>query len=149
MQIEPKLLTPVESGLIISRAAALLGVSKDTLRRWEKSGLISPKRTSGGIRRYSFEDLKMARFNSGRRLYRMKQLFSHNKPVVKTILFTSLFWLLVILALKITSTQQTTVLPPVLTDTPKSDLKYSDKSDQYFSLHPIPQNQNPTVIKRN
>ena len=142
MQIEPKLLT-------ISQVSALLGVSKDTLRRWEKSGLISPKRTAGGIRRYSFEDLKLTRFNSGRRLYRMKQLFSHNKPVVKAIFFTSLFWLLIIIALKITSTQQTTVLPPALTDTPKTDLKYSDKSDQYFSLHPIPQNQNPSVIKRN
>ena len=142
MQIESKLLT-------ISQVSALLGVSKDTLRRWEKSGIISPKRTAGGIRRYSFEDLKLTRFNSGRRLYRMKQLFSHNKPVVKAIFFTSLFWLLIIIALKITSTQQTTVLPPALTDTPKTDLKYSDKSDQYFSLHPIPQNQNPSVIKRN
>lgn len=142
MQIETKLLT-------ISQASSLLGVSKDTLRRWEKSGLISPKRTSGGIRIYSFEDLKKVRFQKGRRLYRMKQLFSHNKPVVKAIFLTSLFWLLVIIALKITSTQQTTILPPVLTDTPKTDLKYSDSSDQYFSLHPIPQNQNPSVIKRN
>jgi excisionase family DNA binding protein len=38
----------------ISEAAKYLGVSPDTLRRWEKAGKISaPKRTAGGARRYS------------------------------------------------------------------------------------------------
>ncbi len=38
----------------ISQAAKYLGVSSDTLRRWEKAGKISsPKRTAGGARRYS------------------------------------------------------------------------------------------------
>ncbi len=140
MQIMPKLLN-------ISQASSLLGVSKDTLRRWEKSGLISPKRTSGGIRKYSFEDLKRTRFQKGRRLYRMKQLFSHHKAVIKTVFFTSLFWLLIILALEITNTQQTTVLPPALTDSPKTNLEYSNASENYFSLKPLEQNN--TVIKRN
>ncbi len=40
----------------ISQAAKYLGVSSDTLRRWEKAGKISaPKRTAGGARRYSKE----------------------------------------------------------------------------------------------
>jgi len=40
----------------ISGAAKYLGVSPDTLRRWEKAGKISaPKRTAGGARRYSKE----------------------------------------------------------------------------------------------
>lgn len=38
----------------ISEAAKYLGVSPDTLRRWEKASKISaPKRTAGGARRYS------------------------------------------------------------------------------------------------
>ncbi len=40
----------------ISEAAKYLGVSPDTLRRWEKAEKIpAPKRTAGGARRYSKE----------------------------------------------------------------------------------------------
>lgn len=43
----------------ISEAAKYLGVSPDTLRRWEKAGKISPpRRTAGGARRYSKELLE-------------------------------------------------------------------------------------------
>ena len=35
-----------------SDAAYLLGVSTDTLRRWEKEGKITSSRTEGGHRRY-------------------------------------------------------------------------------------------------
>ena len=38
--------------LSISEAAYLLGVSTDTLRRWEKEGKITSSRTEGGHRRY-------------------------------------------------------------------------------------------------
>jgi len=38
----------------VSEAAKYLGVSPDTLRRWEKAGKIpAPTRTAGGARRYS------------------------------------------------------------------------------------------------
>lgn len=37
----------------IGKAAKLLGVSKDTLRRWEKEGKITSQRTLKGHRRYS------------------------------------------------------------------------------------------------
>jgi len=42
-----------KTSLGISQAAVFLGVSKDTLRRWEKIGKIQSIRTPGGHRRYS------------------------------------------------------------------------------------------------
>ena len=41
----------------IGKAAKLLGVSKDTLRRWEKANKISSQRTPTGHRRYKEEEL--------------------------------------------------------------------------------------------
>ncbi|MDJ0678433.1 MAG: IS607 family transposase [Xenococcaceae cyanobacterium MO_167.B52] len=43
--------------LSISEAAYLLGVSTDTLRRWEKEGKITSTRTEGGHRRYDLTDI--------------------------------------------------------------------------------------------
>jgi excisionase family DNA binding protein len=43
--------------LTISEAAATLGVSISTLRRWEREGRLVPERTAGGQRRYDFEAL--------------------------------------------------------------------------------------------
>lgn len=42
----------------IGDAAQLLGVSIDTLRRWEKKGLISPIKTPGGTRLYDLNQIK-------------------------------------------------------------------------------------------
>jgi excisionase family DNA binding protein len=51
----------------ISEAAKYLGVSPDTLRRWEKAGKISsPSRTAGGARRYS-KDLLNDILGSGKK----------------------------------------------------------------------------------
>lgn len=44
----------------ISAAADYLGVSKDTLRLWERRGKIRPHRTAGNTRRYTIEDLDNA-----------------------------------------------------------------------------------------
>ena len=41
----------------IKRASELLGVSKSTLRRWEKEGKMKSYRTLGGHRRYNKEEL--------------------------------------------------------------------------------------------
>jgi MerR family transcriptional regulator/heat shock protein HspR len=42
---------------IISVAAELSGVHPQTLRTYERKGLLAPKRTSGGTRRYSEHDV--------------------------------------------------------------------------------------------
>src|SRR3989344_7481655 len=47
--------------LTIDEASRVLGVSKDTLRRWEKQDKLPSFRTDGGHRRYDIEDLKNAR----------------------------------------------------------------------------------------
>jgi MerR family transcriptional regulator, heat shock protein HspR len=43
---------------IISVAAELAGVHPQTLRTYERKGLIKPKRTAGGTRRYSQKDIR-------------------------------------------------------------------------------------------
>ncbi|MDX1689736.1 MAG: helix-turn-helix transcriptional regulator [Acidimicrobiia bacterium] len=47
-----------EAVYIISVAAELAGVHPQTLRIYERRGLLSPYRTPGGTRRYSDEDLE-------------------------------------------------------------------------------------------
>jgi MerR family transcriptional regulator, heat shock protein HspR len=49
--------TPLHAVYVISVFAELAGVHPQTLRNYERSGLLSPKRTSGGSRRFSDEDL--------------------------------------------------------------------------------------------
>ncbi len=44
--------------LSIAEAAEYLGVSKDTLRRWEKRGKLTARRTVGGHRRYGRKQLE-------------------------------------------------------------------------------------------
>jgi len=46
---------------VISVAAELTGVHPQTLRVYERRGLIEPRRTGGGSRRYSEEDLARVR----------------------------------------------------------------------------------------
>lgn len=46
---------------IISVAAELAGVHPQTLRMYERKGLLAPKRTSGNTRRYSERDIERVR----------------------------------------------------------------------------------------
>ena len=46
---------------IISVAAELAGVHPQTLRMYERRGLLAPKRTSGNTRRYSEQDIERIR----------------------------------------------------------------------------------------
>ncbi len=46
---------------VISVAAELAGVHPQTLRMYERRGLLSPKRTSGNTRRYSERDIEQIR----------------------------------------------------------------------------------------
>src|SRR5919108_4733233 len=55
-------LTVEERGVyIISVAAELVGVHPQTLRIYERKGLLSPSRTSGNTRRYSDRDIERLR----------------------------------------------------------------------------------------
>lgn len=47
-----------EATYTIGQAAQQLGVSTDTLRRWESEGRILPARTLKGHRRYTREDIE-------------------------------------------------------------------------------------------
>jgi MerR family transcriptional regulator, heat shock protein HspR len=54
---------------VISVAAELAGVHPQTLRIYERKGLLDPARTGGGSRRYSERDLE--------RLHRIQDLTNH------------------------------------------------------------------------
>lgn len=43
---------------VISVAAEIAGIHPQTLRLWERKGLVEPYRTPGGTRRYSEEDIE-------------------------------------------------------------------------------------------
>lgn len=47
----------MSDGLRIGQAAAAIGVSASALRRWERQGLVHPRRTHAGYRLYSDTDL--------------------------------------------------------------------------------------------
>src|SRR4030042_95804 len=47
-----------KKNLSIGQAAKELGVSIQTLRRWDKNGLVKPSRTAGGTRLFSLESLQ-------------------------------------------------------------------------------------------
>lgn len=65
---------------VISVAAELVGMHPQTLRNYERSGLLDPSRTRGGSRRFSDQDLDQLR--------RIQQLTSegHNLEGVRRIL---------------------------------------------------------------
>jgi MerR family transcriptional regulator/heat shock protein HspR len=46
---------------VISVAAELTGLHPQTLRTWERMGLVTPGRTGGGGRRYSLRDIELLR----------------------------------------------------------------------------------------
>jgi MerR family transcriptional regulator/heat shock protein HspR len=52
---------PLKAVFVISVAAELAGVHPQTLRIYERKGLVDPGRTSGGSRRYSETDIERVR----------------------------------------------------------------------------------------
>jgi MerR family transcriptional regulator/heat shock protein HspR len=52
---------PARGVFVISVAAELAGVHPQTLRIYERKGLVDPARTDGGNRRYSEEDIELLR----------------------------------------------------------------------------------------
>ena len=55
---EPRDISVEGELLPIGRAAFLLGVSVDTLRRWESDGKIKGRRTVGGQRRFPTSEIE-------------------------------------------------------------------------------------------
>ena len=53
--------SPDAAVFVISVAAELSGLHPQTLRTYERLGLIQPNRTGGGGRRYSFRDIELLR----------------------------------------------------------------------------------------
>src|SRR5947209_6456273 len=52
---------PPNAAFVISVAARLLGVHEQTLRYYERAGLVEPARSKGRIRLYSLHDLERVR----------------------------------------------------------------------------------------
>jgi MerR family transcriptional regulator/heat shock protein HspR len=50
-----------ETSFVISVAAAMAGMHPQTLRQYDRLGLVSPSRTGGGGRRYSERDVEVLR----------------------------------------------------------------------------------------
>ncbi|MGD9961569.1 heat shock protein transcriptional repressor HspR [Nocardioides sp.] len=53
--------TPEAAVYVISVAAELTGLHPQTLRTYERLGLVTPGRTGGGGRRYSYRDIELLR----------------------------------------------------------------------------------------
>jgi MerR family transcriptional regulator/heat shock protein HspR len=58
---EPRVPAPDAAVFVISVAAELSGLHPQTLRSYERMGLIMPGRTGGGGRRYSHRDIELLR----------------------------------------------------------------------------------------
>jgi MerR family transcriptional regulator/heat shock protein HspR len=59
--ISPRAPEPDKAVYVISVAAELTGLHPQTLRAYERMGLIAPSRTGGGGRRYSARDVDLLR----------------------------------------------------------------------------------------
>lgn len=70
-----------EEYYVISVAAELTGMHAQTLRTYDRMGLVTPARTSGGGRRYSRRDITMLR-----RIQHLSQEEGVNLAGIKTII---------------------------------------------------------------
>ncbi|HEX6570235.1 MAG TPA: MerR family transcriptional regulator [Acidimicrobiales bacterium] len=73
---------------VISVAAELAGVHPQTLRIYERKGLVDPARTSGGSRRYSDADIDQPRriqelTNEGLNLYGVQRVLELEAEVIR------------------------------------------------------------------
>ena len=72
---------PVDEYYVISVAAELTGMHAQTLRTYDRMGLVTPMRTSGGGRRYSQRDISRLRT-----IQRLSQEEGVNLAGIKTII---------------------------------------------------------------
>jgi|SRR3989344_892994 len=192
MQNEAKLLN-------IAEAAQFLKISPDTLRRWEKKGIVIPQRSKGGFRKYTLIDLKIAKLNKRKaRLFEIPNLIKENyinsKKDLKVAFITSFLWVLGIFTHQFLSpllSMPTSPEQQILSDELKQQnhlkigsnptpfksnsvslaynsipgislgsdlifkgaendsLEYYSSLEKYYTIHPLPKNDNNTLIKRN
>jgi Predicted transcriptional regulators len=71
----------LEETFVISVAAQLTGMHAQTLRTYDRMGLVMPKRTSGGGRRYSRKDVELLR-----EIQRLSQQEGVNLAGIKAII---------------------------------------------------------------
>jgi MerR family transcriptional regulator, heat shock protein HspR len=79
---------PTRAVYVISVAAELAGVHPQTLRIYERKGLVDPARTSGGSRRYSDADIDQLRriqelTNEGLNLYGVQRVLKLEAEVAR------------------------------------------------------------------
>jgi MerR family transcriptional regulator/heat shock protein HspR len=79
---------PKRAVYVISVAAELAGVHPQTLRIYERKGLVDPARTSGGSRRYSEADIEQLRriqelTNEGLNLYGVQRVLELEAEVAR------------------------------------------------------------------
>ena len=79
---------PTRAVYVISVAAELAGVHPQTLRIYERKGLVDPARTAGGSRRYSDSDIAVLRriqelTNEGLNLYGVQRVLELEAEVVR------------------------------------------------------------------
>ena len=79
---------PGRAVYVISVAAELAGVHPQTLRIYERKGLVDPARTTGGSRRYSDEDIEQLRriqelTNEGLNLYGVQRVLELEAEVAR------------------------------------------------------------------
>jgi MerR family transcriptional regulator, heat shock protein HspR len=79
---------PTRAVYVISVAAELAGVHPQTLRIYERKGLVDPARTSGGSRRYSDADIEALRriqelTNEGLNLYGVQRVLALEAEVAR------------------------------------------------------------------
>jgi MerR family transcriptional regulator, heat shock protein HspR len=79
---------PTTAVYVISVAAELAGVHPQTLRIYERKGLVDPARTTGGSRRYSDADIEQLRriqelTNEGLNLYGVQRVLELEAEVAR------------------------------------------------------------------
>jgi MerR family transcriptional regulator/heat shock protein HspR len=79
---------PMRAVYVISVAAELAGVHPQTLRIYERKGLVDPARTTGGSRRYSDADIEQLRriqelTNEGLNLYGVQRVLELEAEVAR------------------------------------------------------------------
>lgn len=85
---EPEGRTSTQAVFVISVAAELAGVHPQTLRIYERKGLVDPARTGGGSRRYSEDDIDRLRriqdlTNDGLNLAGVKRVMELEDEIVR------------------------------------------------------------------